>query len=78
MKLSNNVYDVAKWIAQIFLPAFTVFLGVLLSSFHVDNAEVIITVMTAFDTFLGAILGLSTASYNKKLEAKKEVKEEST
>lgn len=63
--MSNKVYDILKYIAQIFLPALTVFVGVVLESFNLECSGVVITIMTAFDAFLGAILKVSTDNYNK-------------
>ena len=62
---SNRVYDIAKWISLVFLPAFITFLGVVLNSFDVPNTEVILTILIAFNTFLGSILGLSNINYVK-------------
>lgn len=66
--MSNKVYDVLKWIALVFLPAFIVLVGVILNSLNVANANIIITMLTAIDTFLGSILGISNINYNKKVE----------
>lgn len=68
--MSNKVYDVLKWIALVFLPAFIVLVGVILNSLNVANANIIITILTAIDTFLGSILGISNINYNKKVEDK--------
>lgn len=68
MKLSNETYDKMKWIAQIFLPALTIFVGVVLKCFNVEYTDIVITIMTAFDAFLGAILQVSTEKYNKNKE----------
>lgn len=64
--MSNKTYDVLKWTAQIFLPALTVFVGVVLQCFNIECTDIVITIMTAFDAFLGAILGISSVNYNKK------------
>lgn len=66
--MSNKVYDVLKWIALVFLPAFIVLVGVILNTLNIDNANIIITILTAIDTFLGSILGISNINYNKKVE----------
>ena len=66
--MSNKVYDVLKWIALVFLPAFIVLVEVILNSLNVANANIIITILTAIDTFLGSILGISNINYNKKVE----------
>lgn len=69
MRLSEKTYDLLKWIAQIFLPAFTTFLGVVLKCFNFQHTDIVITILVAFDTFLGAILGISSnAYYNTKGE----------
>lgn len=63
--MSNKTYDLLKWIAQIFIPALTVFVGVVLKCFNVECTDIVVTIMTAFDAFLGALLGISTSNYNK-------------
>ena len=63
--MSNKTYDVLKYIAQVFLPALTVFVGVVLKCFNYANTDVVITIMTAFDAFLGSALMISNANYNK-------------
>lgn len=63
--MSNKVYDILKWIAIVFLPALTTFVGVILSSLSVENSDIILTIMTAFGTFLGTILGVSNINYKK-------------
>jgi hypothetical protein len=65
MKFSEKTYDILKWIAQIFLPAFTTFLGVVLKCFNCPYTDIIITILVAFDTFLGTILGISSKNYYK-------------
>lgn len=66
--MSNKVYDVLKYIAQIFLPALTVFVGVILKCFNIECTDVVITIMTAFDAFLGSVLMISSNNYNKAKE----------
>lgn len=68
MKMSNKVYDVLKYIAQIGLPALaTLYFAVAEIWGFPYSAEVIGTI-TALDTFLGVLLGITTAQYNKKGE----------
>ena len=66
--MSNKTYDLLKWIAQIFIPALTVFVGVVLNCFNVECTDIVVTIMTAFDAFLGALLGISSSSYKKASE----------
>lgn len=66
MKLSNKVYDILKWIALVFLPAFTTFYGVLGATLHFGYVQETLTILVAFDTFLGALLGLSCEKYREE------------
>lgn len=63
--MSNKVYDILKWIALVFLPALIMFVGVILNCFNIAHTDIILTIMTAFETFLGSILGISNINYNK-------------
>ena len=66
--MSNKVYDILKWVAIVFLPALTTFVGVVLTSLDIGNSEVVLTIMTGFATVLGAILGVSNINYKKESE----------
>lgn len=68
MRMNSKLYDVLKWIAQILLPALTVFVGVVLGCFEYEHVDIVVTIMTAFDTFLGTILGISSYNYRKDAE----------
>lgn len=65
MYLSNKTYDILKWIAQILLPAAGTLYFALASIWGFPYAEQIVGTITAIDTFLGVLLGISTNSYNK-------------
>ena len=62
--MKNETYDKLKWIAQVFLPALTVFIGLILTTLKVECAETVVIIMTGLDTFLGAILHKSSKVYN--------------
>lgn len=62
---SNRVYDILKWIAQILLPALGTLYFVLAGVWGFPFREEIVGTITAVDTFLGVILGISTSKYNK-------------
>lgn len=64
--LPDKIYDILKWIVLVFLPALTTLVGVIGSVYGWANLEAVLTIMTAVTTFLGAILGVSTAQYNQK------------
>ena len=68
--MSNKVYDVLKWIAMLFLPAFGTLYFALAGIWGLPYGEQIVGTITAIDTFLGVILGISTAQYNKRVDGK--------
>ena len=65
MKLSNTTYDILKWIATLLLPALGTLYFALASICGFPYGEQIVGTITAVDTFLGVILGISTSSYKK-------------
>ena len=65
MKISNKVYDVLKWIAQYLLPALGTLYFALSTIWGFPYGEQVVGSITAIDAFLGAILGLSSATYYK-------------
>ncbi len=66
--MSNKVYDVLKWVAQILLPALGTLYFALASIWGLPYAEEIVGTITAIDAFLGVLLGISTHNYNLKQE----------
>ena len=64
--MSNKVYDVLKWIAQIVLPAIATLYFALAQIWGFPYAEEIVGTITAIDAFLGALLGISAVQYKKK------------
>ena len=65
MKLSNKVYDMLKWIAQVVLPAVGTLYAALSGIWGFPYGEEIVGTILAVDTCLGVVLGISTAKYNK-------------
>lgn len=63
--MTNKTYDVLKWIAQIVLPAIGTLYAALAGIWGFPYGEQIVGTILAVDTFLGAILQISTAQYNK-------------
>lgn len=66
MKLSNKVYDILKFIAMILLPALGTLYFALGGIWDWPYVEQIVGTITAIDTFLGTLLGISTYQYNKE------------
>ena len=63
--LSNETYDILKWVAQLLLPALGTHYFALAGIWGFPYGEQGVGTITAIDTFRGVILGISTAQYNK-------------
>lgn len=66
MKLKNETYDVLKKIALYVLPALATLWLTLAKIWDFPYGPEIGATITAIDTFLGAVLGISTANYYKE------------
>lgn len=66
MKLDNKVYDILKWVALVVLPAIATLYTALAGVWGLPYAQEIPATITAIDLFIGALLGVSTAQYNKE------------
>ena len=64
MKMSNKVYDVLKYIAQIVLPALATLYFALAKIWGFPYGAEIVGTISAVDAFLGALLQISTNKYN--------------
>lgn len=64
--MSNKTYDVLKWVASVVLPALGTLYFALAGIWGLPYGEQIVGTITAADTFLGVLLGISSAQYNKK------------
>lgn len=64
--MTNDMYDLLKWIAQIVLPALGVLYFALAKIWNLPYGTEIVGTISAIDAFLGALLGISTMQYNKK------------
>ncbi len=65
MKLSSPVYDVLKWVVMIVLPALsTAYVG-LAAIWAWPLADEVAKTCSVVCVLLGALLGISTAEYNK-------------
>ena len=65
--MPNKLYDVLKWIAMYLLPAVGTLYFAIAGIWGLPYGEEIVGTLTAIDTFLGVILGISSANYNKKI-----------
>ena len=64
--MSNKLYDILKWIAMYFLPALGTLYFAIAGIWGLPFGEQIVGTITAVDTFLGVILGISSYNYKKK------------
>ena len=65
MKMTNKIYDVLKYIALIVLPAIGTLYFAVAGIWGLPYGEQVVGTITAIDTCLGALLGLSAYKYNK-------------
>lgn len=61
--MSNNVYDKLKFIALVMLPALATLYLTLSAIWGLPYGEAVAGTITAIDTFLGALLGISSKKY---------------
>lgn len=66
--MSNKVYDKLKWIAMYLLPALGTLYFALAGIWGLPYGEEIVGTITAIDTFLGVILGISNSQYKKRVD----------
>ena len=65
MKLNGKTYDLLKWITMIVIPALTTAYVGLSAIWGWPYATEIAKTSAVICTLLGALLGISTAEYNK-------------
>ena len=70
MKINNKVYDVLKWLSVLMLPALSTFIAYVFPIWNIPYGDEISKTITAFATFVGIIIGVSTIGYNKSLKGK--------
>lgn len=64
--MSNKTYDTLKKIAMYVLPAIATLVITVFKIWNIPYGEEIGATITAIDTALGIILGISSANYSKK------------
>lgn len=65
MIMTDKIYDALKWVAMYLLPALGTLYFALAGIWGLPYGEQIVGTITAIDTFLGVLLGISTAQYKK-------------
>ena len=65
MKLNDKVYDTLKWVVMIVLPAIATLYAALAPVWSWPRPEDVVLTLNAVTALAGALLGISTAQYNK-------------
>ena len=66
IKMTNKVYDTLKWIAQYLLPTLGTLYFTLSQIWGFPYGEEAVGTITAIDTAIGIVLGISNAQYRKE------------
>lgn len=72
MKLPDSVYTVLKWLVLVCIPAFTTAYVGLDSVFKWGYADTVAKVSAIVCTLIGALIGISTAEYNRTRQEEQE------
>lgn len=67
MKMTNTTYDLLKWIALVFIPAFDALILTLGKIWGLPYYSEIGASAAAIGVFLAALLGVSSKSYYKQI-----------
>lgn len=69
MVLNDRIYDILKWVVMIAIPALTTAYVGLAAIWGFPYATEVAKTSAVVCTLLGALLGISTAQYNKAVDA---------
>lgn len=67
--ITGKLYDWLKWLAQIVLPGLGTLYFTLAGIWGLGAGDKVVGTIMAFDLFLGVLLGISQAAYNKAVES---------
>lgn len=70
MIMNNKLYDILKWIAMVGLPAIGALYCAMATIWNIGYVEQVMGTITAINTFLGAVLGISSNKYKKSDNSK--------
>ena len=65
-KLSNSVYDALKFLCTILLPSCGALYFALSKIWGLPYAEEVVGTLAAIATFIGALIGISSAQYKRE------------
>lgn len=75
MIFNDRIYQILKWICLVCLPAIATLWFALGKIWGFPYLAEVEGTIIAIDTFLGALIGVSTISYNKKIGEKNDKQE---
>ena len=64
--MSNKTYDILKWIALVALDAIGLFYSTIAGIWGLPYGDQVLETCVALSVLLGALVGVSSAQYNKK------------
>lgn len=64
--MSNKVYDILKWVSLVALDAVGLFYNTISVIWGLPLGDEVLATCTALSVFIGALIGISSAQYNKK------------
>lgn len=64
--MSNKLYDVLKWVSLIALDAVGLFYKTISEIWGMPLGDEVLATCTALSVFIGALIGITSAQYNKK------------
>lgn len=67
MILNTKHYDVLRWVALVLLPALATLYIAVAQIWNLPYSAEVAGTITAFDTFLGLVLGISKNNYDKNV-----------
>jgi hypothetical protein len=70
MKMSNKVYDVLKWFALVAFDAVGYFYQEIADVWSLPYGDEVLKTCVAISILIGALIGVSSAKYNKNKEEK--------
>lgn len=71
MKFNDTFYSILKWFSLVCLPAAATLYNIIAVLWNLPYASEISKTVIAVSAFLGALIGVSTAEYNKDINIKK-------
>lgn len=63
--MNNKLYDILKWVALVALDAVGIFYKTIATTWALPLGDEILSTCAALSVLVGALIGISSANYNK-------------